>query len=190
MRPCKSLLEGNQTHNHIPSVITPEMLASSKGLSPDPHSSLSPTICRSAGFLHLLTALNRAGVSTRFGFVSFFGFQASGGSARHFSPHSARFWACFSTLSAVACDLHALCAALRSLRALAASLLLSLAAIASSSSSNAEIIASPVRICPELVYKSCWEFFFQPFDLSLAAKASHNLLQWTSWRTLCARVVW
>ena len=35
---------------------------------------LVPTICRCAGFFRLLTALNRAGVSTRFGCVGFFGF--------------------------------------------------------------------------------------------------------------------
>src|SRR5258706_6194550 len=70
--------------------------------SPDSHSSLSPTICCCAGFFHLLTALNHAGVSTHFGYVGFLGFQAPGGSARHFSSHSARFWACFATLSAVA----------------------------------------------------------------------------------------
>ena len=147
--------------------------------SPGSHSSLSPTICHCVGFFHLLTALNCARVSTHFGCVGFLGFQVPGGSARPFSSHTAVAWV-----------LHALYEALRSLRALEASLLLSLATLASSSASKAEIIASPMRIHPALVHKSCWDFFFQPCDFSFAAKASHNFLQWRSWRTLYARTVW
>jgi len=59
------------------------------------HSSLSPTTCRSVGFLRLLTPTNHAGVSLSFGCTGTFGFQAPGGSASHLSCHSARFWACF-----------------------------------------------------------------------------------------------
>jgi len=62
------------------------------------HSSLSPTTCCSAGFFHLLTPLNHAGVSLHFGCTGLFGFQAPGGSASHLSCHSARFWACFAAL--------------------------------------------------------------------------------------------
>ena len=84
--------------------------------------------------------------------------------------HSARFWACFAALSAVAHVLHALYVALRSLRALEASLLLSLAALASSSASKAEIIASPVRICPELVPKAAEHSSFDPLTSPLLPK--------------------
>ena len=154
------------------------------------HSSLSPTTCCSAGFFCLLRPLNHAGVFLHFGCTGFHGFLAPGGIASHLSCHSARFWACFAALSVLACILHALCATQRSLRAFAASLLVSLAALASSSSSRAEIIASPVRMRPELVPKSCWAFSFWLLVFSFAAKACHNFLQWRSWRTLCARTVW
>ena len=113
--------------------------SASSALSPDSHSSLSPTVCCCANFFHLLTAPNCAGVSWRFGCVGLFGFQAPGGSTRHFSSHFARFLVCFAILSAVACVLHALYSNLRSLRALEASLLLSLAALTSWSASNAKI---------------------------------------------------
>jgi len=109
------------------------LYSTSSAISFESKSSLPPTTCHPAGSCHSPTPLDCAGMSLPFCCIGLFGFWAPGGSASHLICHFARFWACFAASLAMACDLHALYVALRSIRAMAASFILSLAALASSS---------------------------------------------------------